>query len=66
MSAAVYSSSQQGPKLNQRMLKGKLLERQENLNLFINNVLYGVDLTVLSDKVHKIRIRNCALPWNPD
>ena len=52
MSTAVEYSSQQGPKFSQRMLKGKLLEKQENLNLFIDNVLYGVDLTILSDKVY--------------
>ena len=51
MSTAIEYLSQQGPKFNQRMLKGKLLEKQENLNHFINNVLYGVDLTILSDKV---------------
>ena len=52
MSTAIEYSSQQGPKFNQRLLKGKLLEKQENLNLFIDNVLYGVDLTILSDKVY--------------
>ena len=47
MSTAAVYSSQQGPKFNQRVLRGKLIEKQETLNLFINNVFYGVDLTIL-------------------
>ena len=57
MSTAAVYSSQQGPKFNQRVLRGKLIEKQETLNLFINNVFYGVDLTILSDKVKIVKPR---------
>ena len=51
MSTAAVYSSQSNPKDNQMVLRDRLIEKQEKLNIFIKNVFDGVDSEILSDKV---------------
>ena len=51
MSTAAVYSSQSNPKDNQMVLRDRLIEKQEKLNVFIKNVFDGVDSVILSDKV---------------